>query len=195
MPDESPEGAPAAATTDSPPKATEPKEVKMLQSDFDKIVADRVAQERKKYTDYEDLKAKAAKLAEIEKSKLDDTERLAAELAEAKSKADSLSTELKSTKINASLTKAAADLKAVDADAVVRLLDTSQLEVDANGNVTNAAEVVKALLDSKPYLVAAAVKPPPIDQGYQGGQGPDGKLPPEQLAQQASALGIRLRSV
>lgn len=46
------------------------------------IVKDRLDRERKKYADYDDLKMKAEKLTELEKSQMSEVERIKAELAE-----------------------------------------------------------------------------------------------------------------
>lgn len=45
------------------------------QSDVDRIVAERLAREQRKYADYEDLKAKAARLDELEAANATDLER------------------------------------------------------------------------------------------------------------------------
>lgn len=47
------------------------------QADLDKIVADRITRERGKYADYDELKAKAAKLAEIEESQKTEAQKTA----------------------------------------------------------------------------------------------------------------------
>lgn len=52
------------------------------EDDLNRIVKDRLDRERKKYSDYNDLKAAKSKLDEIEKSKLSDEEKAKAKLAE-----------------------------------------------------------------------------------------------------------------
>ena len=51
-------------------------ETVFTQADIDRAVKDRLARERKKYADYNDLKSKADKLAELEQSQLSEKERL-----------------------------------------------------------------------------------------------------------------------
>jgi hypothetical protein len=46
------------------------------QADVDRIVQDRLAKEKAKYADYDDLKVKAAKVDELEASKKTDLEKL-----------------------------------------------------------------------------------------------------------------------
>jgi Domain of unknown function (DUF4355) len=55
----------------------------LTQAEVDKIVADRVARERKKFSDYDDLKKKAAKLQQIEDSQKTELEKLNDELGKA----------------------------------------------------------------------------------------------------------------
>lgn len=51
------------------------------QADLDRIVAERLSRERAKYADYDDLKSKAEKLAEIEASQMSEAEKTAARIA------------------------------------------------------------------------------------------------------------------
>ncbi|WP_419704980.1 hypothetical protein [Promicromonospora sp. NFX87] len=51
------------------------------QADLDRIVAERLSRERAKFADYDDLKTKAEKLAEIEASQLSEAEKTAARIA------------------------------------------------------------------------------------------------------------------
>lgn len=57
------------------------------QADLDKIVADRIARERAKYADYDDLKDKAAKFTEIENASKSDLEKAQQRADEAERKA------------------------------------------------------------------------------------------------------------
>lgn len=47
----------------------------LTQAEVDRVVQERIAREREKFADYEDLKARAEKLAEIEASQKSETER------------------------------------------------------------------------------------------------------------------------
>jgi hypothetical protein len=53
----------------------------LTQAEVDKIVADRVARERKKFADYDDLKKKAAKLQQIEDGQKTEAQKLNDQLA------------------------------------------------------------------------------------------------------------------
>lgn len=58
----------------TPPKGDEGKT--FSQADVDRIVQERLGKEKGKYADYDDLKAKAAKVDELEASKKSDLEKL-----------------------------------------------------------------------------------------------------------------------
>lgn len=50
------------------------------------------------------------------------------------------------------ITLAAGKVGAVDAEAILKLVDRSKLKIDESGQVVGVEEAVKALLESKPYL-------------------------------------------
>lgn len=60
------------------------------QSELDAIIADRLTRERSKYTDYDDLKAKAEQFEQAEAAKLSELERTTKALEEAQAKAAQL---------------------------------------------------------------------------------------------------------
>lgn len=60
------------------------------QEEFDRIVQARLDRERKKYGDYDDLKARAAKLAEIESANQTEAEKVQARLDAAEKRASEL---------------------------------------------------------------------------------------------------------
>lgn len=68
--------------TPNPPKGDEGKT--FTQADIDRIVADRLARERSKYADYDELKAKAAKLDELEAANKSEADKLRDQLDQLK---------------------------------------------------------------------------------------------------------------
>lgn len=64
------------------------------QEALDKIVQARIARERAKFSDYEELKAKAAKLAEFEESQKSEAEKVAERLAAAEKRAAELESQV-----------------------------------------------------------------------------------------------------
>ncbi len=79
------------------------------QDDLNEIVGDRVQRERAKYADYKDLKAKAAKLADLESANQTDAEKAQARIAE-------LETEVKTVRMDATRRKIAGDHGITDGD-------------------------------------------------------------------------------
>lgn len=72
--------------------------------------------------------------------------------AKRESDLNSANTTIREMKIERAVERVASKLGAVDSEAVIKLIDKSALKVDKDGNVENAEEVVKALLEAKPFL-------------------------------------------
>lgn len=80
-----------AETTTGPPAANVPTESTagktFTQADLDRVVADRVARERKKYEGHDDFKAQAAELATLRESQKSEMQKLADQKATAERQA------------------------------------------------------------------------------------------------------------
>lgn len=97
-----------------------------------------------------------AKLAEIEKAQMSETDRAKAEAAEKGEKLTSAEAALRQERVERQIERIARQLNIVDEDAAVRLLDHSQIEYDDAGKPTNVEGLLKTLIENKTYLVAAA---------------------------------------
>lgn len=73
---------PPAPPADPPPPASPPPGKSFTQAELDQIVQDRIARERKKFADYDDLKAKAGKLDDVERERESETEKARREAVE-----------------------------------------------------------------------------------------------------------------
>jgi hypothetical protein len=94
-----------------------------------------------------------AKQRERDEAELSETERLKARTAELeREKSDLERTRQEEWNVRA-IERAATKAGATDPDDVFKLLNQSEFEHDADGNVTNAEKLVAALLKAKPYLV------------------------------------------
>lgn len=146
-----PQGADPANPPASDPAP--PADRSFTQADIDRIVADRVARERGKYADYDDLKAKAADYEQLRAQSQTDQEK-AIETARAEGKAE-VQTAANERLIRAEVRAAAAGKLADPADAV-RLLDVTGLTVGDDGTVDAKAlaERIGQLVKDKPYLAA-----------------------------------------
>jgi hypothetical protein len=161
------EGDPDPADPTPDPDPTPPAPDKTFsQADLDRIVAERLARDRKGREDYDDIKTKLTTLeqaeADREKAKLSDTERLEAEKAEALKKAQEAEdrstareTAANQRIINAEFRTLAREAN-VPADrfaAAVKLADLSGVTVDDEGNAVGVKEAVEALVAAHGYLV------------------------------------------
>ncbi|MCY9509985.1 hypothetical protein M5W68_15460 [Paenibacillus larvae] len=150
------------------------------QEELDKIVADRLARERKKaekYNDYDDIKTKLTeyerlaeekrqadlseqeRLAEVAKKHEEEKQALAAEL-------EKMRGEIEKERITNEFIKAATG-KVAYVDAALKLADLSTVKME-DGKVTGMDEVVDGLLKANPFL---ANKP---QQPIGGGTNPSG---------------------
>ncbi len=116
---------------------------------------DYVEQLRKEAADFR-KRATAAetKVTEHEREKLSESERLAAQLADQKARADDLESRYRDALIRTAIEREASKAGAIDPEVVYALVDRSEIAFDDDGRVKGAGKVVKALLEAKPYLVA-----------------------------------------
>jgi hypothetical protein len=166
---------------DAPPKF----EAITSQEQLDKVLGARLAREREKYSDYEDLvKIKAERDAAAEAAKTEAEKAVDATRKEGETTA----TERANERIVRSEAKAAAaTAKFRDPDVAVKLLDLKGIKLDDNGEVDAAA--LKAELDQlatdHPYLVddGKTTKPSPQPDRSQGGGGGGGQEKPGSVAE------------
>lgn len=189
------DGDPEPDPQPNPEPTPDPKLVP--QDEVDRIVADRLARERKKFADYDDVKAKLTALEQAEadrkKAELTEAERLAAELEEARKQAQAAAEARESEKTSANDRIIKAEFKTLARDAnipadrlaaALKLADLSTVTVDDEGNVVGAGDAVTALIEANPYLVAQ-VTPKPIG-GSAGGGDPLPDKTKEQLLEAAA---------
>jgi len=160
-------------TTD--PTTTEPPagDKSFTQADVDRIVAERLA--RAKTTppaDYEALKAAKEKLDALEAAQQTETEKLQLRAEAAEKAAQAAQERAAGALKRAAVVAAATRAGAVDPDAVFALLDPSAVTVGDDGQVTGVDDAVKALLETKQYLVGKPTTPTPggADGGPRGKQ-------------------------
>lgn len=166
------------------------------QAEIDEIIAKRIERERKKYSDYDDIRAKADKyekeseerrLAELsEKERAEElAKKYEAEKAELAQQLETIKTQAEREKIrNAFITKAqAANIAYID-DAIA-LADLSAVKVTDEG-VEGVDDVVKSLIENKPFLLAQAKKEPKTVGGPSNPVGEGSQKTAEQLLAEAA---------
>ena len=120
--------------------------------EFNKIIQDRIARERAKYADYDELKKAAAeldKLRDLEKTEL---QRSQEEAEAARKEADMLRVQARNAAVYGAVKAAAAANNAVNPDQVLRLIDTSDVTVAEDGSVDIGSRVSDFLAEN-PHLV------------------------------------------
>lgn len=144
------------------------------QAELDRIVTERVNKSKAQFKDYGDLKAAADRLAELEAEGQTESQKLRADTEKAKQDA-AAATEREqqaNARVTQALVKSAVLVEAIkqgaaDPEDVFKLLD-GEIQVGEDGSITGADTAVKALLESKPHLLARQV-PGGFGGGLQGG--------------------------
>lgn len=142
-------------TTDTDPKV-------VPQADVDRIVKERLARERAKFGDVDELKRKAAEFDKLSEAQKTELERATANAArEATEKATAESDAKWKGRVLRSEVKVAAAGKLADPEDALRLIDLSGFELDDDGNADGAAiaKAIDELLEAKPYLAAGGTAP------------------------------------
>lgn len=137
------------------------------QEEFDRIIAERIARERKKFADYEDIKTKVVdyekQLEEKRLADLSDIERaneaakkFESEKQSLEQKLADIQNQIKQEKLMNAFIKAATGANITYIDDAMKLADLSAVEFDEQGNVKGVEDVVKTLVLNKPFLVGQA---------------------------------------
>ncbi|WP_153979259.1 scaffolding protein [Paenibacillus xylanilyticus] len=143
------------AVGDPEPAPQEPEKT-FTQSELDAIVRERLMRDRKGREDYEDIKAK---LAEMEgkqpeyAAEKEAAEKRAQEAEEARTNALKVANErLVKAEFKALAATGEQKIRPDAIEDAFKLADISGVMVDDSGNVAGMAEVISALISSKPYL-------------------------------------------
>jgi hypothetical protein len=172
---------------DTPDPSTPPRT--FSQAELDAVVRDRLARERAKYADYDDLKAKALRFDELDASAKSDLQKAQEAAAAAEQRAKTAEDRARTTLLRSTVVAEAVRAGAVDPDAVAALLPADAITIGDDGAVVGAAEAITALLEAKPYLRAATTTPPasgggtppPAPKPGAADAGPRGTAAPGQL--------------
>lgn len=148
-----------STTTDTSATQTEPTQEArtFTQADVDRMFKHRLEEEKRRhFSDYEELKARAARLDEIEAENMSELEKERAARTAAEERATRVEKEAQEIQLRSAILAEAAkpDRKIVDPDLVATLL-MGDVEIDADGSPTNVAKAMDSLLEARPYLVAS----------------------------------------
>lgn len=150
---------PATGTAPDKTESTAASETRFTQADLNKAVQERLERERRKFADYDELKAKATKWQEIEDANKSEQDKLAdklkafeQQLADAQSQNARLAEEKAQTLLRAEIVAKAAKAGFTDPDDAYRILDRAKVKTTDDG-FEGIDEALKELGEAKPYLL------------------------------------------
>jgi predicted RNase H-like nuclease (RuvC/YqgF family) len=192
-------------TTESEPvktdETTQAEQTKTFsQEEVNDLIAKRLEREKKKldkYADYDDLKSKLSEYEQAQKEKeqaeMTELERLKAQLEEKETFAKTLEEQLNETKTSAQrekirneFIKVATSQNVAYLDDALHLADLSAVTIDEDGKVVGVEDVVKSLVDNKPFLLAKK-QAQPIGESTNGGKQDKAEKTAKQLLDDAAA--------
>lgn len=143
----------------------ETNEKTFTQTELEDIISKRLERERKKFEGYDDLKKKASQYEkELEEKRLAEmsekerAEEIAKKAEEDKSTLEQQLQELRESvqreKITNEFIRVATSANVQYIDDAIKLADLSAVTVNEEGNVENMEDVIKTLVEHKPFLVA-----------------------------------------
>jgi hypothetical protein len=164
------DGAEAGAGTEGgePAKAAEFSAI-TSQADLDRILGERLSRERAKFSDYNDLKTKAAEFDKAAEAARTDQEK-AVEAAKNEGRTEAL-TAANTRLLSAEARALAAEAKFASPTLAVRALDLSDVKVNDDGSVDAEAikTKLKELADTGAFVLDNGEKPKPKPDKAQGG--------------------------
>ena len=192
-PETNPDGQPSAETkVDSPESA----EKTFTQSQLDELIAKRIARVEKKYEGFDDLKSKLSeyesKAEEQRQAELSDVQKAQEQAKQFEDQLATVTAQLETERANTrqqaiknEFIKVASSANIIDIDAAMALSDLSAVEIGEDGKVNGVDDVIKTLVEHKPYMVAKK-QTQPIGTATNGGSGGQYEKTAEQLLADAA---------
>lgn len=135
----------------------------------------RLARERQKFSDYDDLRKAKEKLDALEAERMSELEKAQKKAADAEAARDQALQQANDRLIRAAFVAEAAKAGAVHPEDAFALADKAGVKIADDGAVTGAAEAVKALVDGGRLVMSGRPQAPPLDGGEGGGNRPTEK--------------------
>ena len=161
------------------------------QAELDRLVGDRVARERAKYSDYDDLKAAQAKLQQIEDAQKSELQRAQEAREAAEKTAQAALTNANQRLIQAEFIAAAALAGVAHPEDAYALADKAAIQIGDDGKVTGVTEQVKALVDASRLPMQSGPRAPNLNGGAGGGNRSSETIKPTPIqVEAAQKMGI-----
>lgn len=151
------------------------------QEEVNKVVKDRLARERQKYADYDELKGKAAQLAEYEEAQKTEHEKLSEARDKAEQERDEALKTANDRLIRAEFISQASRMGVKHPEDAYLLADLTTIEF-SDGKVQGVEDAVKELVEKERLPLLGKEPAPDLNGGAGGGKRADDlpKLTPEQ---------------
>jgi hypothetical protein len=133
------------------------------QDEVSRIQANVRREVKGQFSDYQQLKERAAKADELEQAQLTEVERIQKRAADAESAVLDANVKLADALISGDVKVKAVQLGVVDPDAAYLLMDRTNVQYDIATGVTGVEEALTQLLEDKPYLKGTAPRSPNIN--------------------------------
>jgi hypothetical protein len=158
-PADGPQPDPKPEATGEPKGQPEEKTVTLKQSELDQMIQDRALREtRSKYSDYDELKAKAEKLDAAESERKTEIERATEAAATAQKRAEAAEARELSTRRETAI-MVEASKQGADTEIVLAVLANSEDIMVQDGKVLGVQAAVTQLLEDKPHLKIGGAPP------------------------------------
>ena len=146
-----------------PELASEGQQRTFSQEEMNRIQAQTRKEVRNQFSDYGQLKERAAKADELEQAQLSEAEKLEARALEAERKAATAAEQISTAMIASDVKVRAAQLGIIDPDAALLLVDRQNVRYSEDSGVTGVEEALTQLLTDKPYLKGAPNRAPNLN--------------------------------
>ena len=160
------------------------------QAELDRIIQERLARERQKYGDDDDLKKAKDELDALKAEQMSELEKAQKRAADLEAERDQALVEANDRLIKAAFVAAAAQAGAAHPEDAFALADLSGVEIGEDGQVTGVEDAVKALVEAGRLPMSDKRRAPGLDGGAGGGQGPGERAP--ELSEEERAIARKM---
>ena len=131
-----------------------PADKTFTQDEVNRMMGQARRDARSQFSDYSELKSRAAKADELEQANLTEAERLEARVSDAEKRATDAQGQVSSAMIASEVKVRATQMGIVDPDAAFLLLDKKNVAYNVTDGVSGVDDALAQLLEEKPYLRA-----------------------------------------
>ena len=131
-----------------------PADKTFTQDEVNRMMGQARRDARSQFSDYSELKSRAAKADELEQANLTEAERLEARVSDAEKRATDAQGQVSSAMIASEVKVRATQMGIVDPDAAFLLLDKKNVAYNVTDGVSGVDDALAQLLEDKPYLRA-----------------------------------------